>query len=546
MVHTLPLAQFSAMVKQQPDTAFLHQPINRQLECYSWREVNKQALSIAAALMDMGLNKGDSVGIVSKNCAQWFISDIAIMMAGLISIPIYPTANRETIAHIANHSDCKVVFVGKLDDPKEVDAGLDSNIKRIAFPYPTATCQYQWSALLKTPALKNVHRAQATDTLSIVYTSGSTGKPKGVVLTHSNFAAAANDALHTLQATPNDKLMSYLPLAHITERGLIEIPSFYSGSKIYFVESLDTFIDDVKIAQPNFFVSVPRLWSKFQSEILQKMPDKKLQFLLNIPVVNHLVKKKIRAGLGLSQARILGSGSAPISPAILQWYKKLGMPISEGWGMTETSGMSCVNIPFKERAIGSIGKPLSSVNIRIADNAEIEIKGAAIFTQYYQNDEATAQSFTDDGWFKTGDMGACSSDGDYSIIGRIKEQFKTGKGKYVAPAPIENLLGRNTDIEASCVIGQGRKQPVALVMLSEQQQKENATTRAKLAVTLDEVNQQLESHQHLDAIIVVKDSWSIENNLLTPTLKIKRAEIEKRYQVYLTNEDIESVCWEAG
>lgn len=543
MAYTLPLAQFLATAKKQPKTPYLHQPIDGNLQTHTWEEVENQARSIAQALLNTGLQHGDKVAIASKNCSQWFIADLAIMMAGLISIPVYPTANRDTVSYITEHSGCKVIFMGKLDDPEEIAAGVDDNLTTIAFPYYKGECQQQWKQWLETSPLKDTYEASPDDTLSIVYTSGSTGNPKGVVLSYENLAAAATDSFHCLEATENDSIMSYLPLAHITERSLIEMSSFYAGCKIFFVESLGSFIDDVKVGAPNLFVSVPRLWSKFQAEILQKMPEKKLQVLLKVPLINKVVRKKVQTGLGLTSARLYGSGSAPISPAILNWYHKLDIPISEGWGMTETSGMSCVNIPFEKSAIGSIGKPLASIEMRISDKKEIEIKGPAIFKNYYCNEEATNESFTEDGWFKTGDMGLRAANGHYFIIGRIKEQFKTAKGKYVAPAPIEGLLGKNTDIEQVCVIGQGRKQPIALLVMNEGFREQNSQLTEKLAQTLEEINDQLESHEKLDHLVVLNESWSIENNLLTPTLKIKRQAIEAKYPQLLEAHFEQAVHW---
>lgn len=541
--YTLPLQQFQETVNQMPNTAYLHQPINRQLHVLTWKDVEQQALSVASYLQSQGLAQGDKVGIFSKNCAEWFITDIAIMMAGLISVPIYHTANRTTIEYILEHSDCKTVFVGKLDGLTEAEAALANGVQTISFPYPTISCQTAWEDVIKSSPLSDVATPQPSDTMSIVYTSGSTGTPKGVVLSFANLAAAASDSAQCLNASPKDHLMSYLPLAHITERSLIETASYYAGNKIFFVESLDTFIDDVKVAQPSLFVSVPRLWSKFQAEVLQKMPDKKLQILLKIPVINKLVAKKIRTALGLNNAREFGSGSAPISPAILQWYKRLGIGISEGWGMTETSGMSCVNLPFNPEGIGSIGKPLNCVEMKIDNNQEILIRGAAVFKEYYNNPQETAKSFTDD-WFHTGDMGNKTEAGHFEIIGRVKEQFKTAKGKYVAPVPIESLLAQNTDIEQICVMGQGRKQPIALVVLNEKFQEETAELTKHLAETLTDINGRLESHQKLDTIIVLKDSWTVENELLTPTLKIKRNEIEKCFNHYLEADITERVFWE--
>ncbi len=541
MAPLLPLQQFLQTSAKQSDALYLHQPVDGQVKSLSWSEVEDQARRVASFLLASGLKCGDKVGISSKNCAEWFIADIAIMMAGLISVPIYPTANSETIAHILRHSGCQTLFIGKLDDIKPIENNLSDIQTTIAFPYPTASCHHAWQEVLQCEPLQTLNDANGDDCLSIVYTSGSTGQAKGVVLSHNNLAAAASDAKTSLQATSKDRIMSYLPLAHITERGLIEMSSFYVGGQIFFVESLDTFLRDVKFASPNLFVSVPRLWSKFQAEILQTLPDKKLQFLLKLPLIKNLVQKKIRAALGFENVRLFGSGSAPISPAMLEWYHRIGIPISEGWGMTETSGLASVNIPFEYKALGSIGKPLNSIKMRLSGIQEIEISGAPVFSEYYHNEEATAENFSEDGWFKTGDMGSCDEFGNYRIVGRIKEQYKTSKGKYVAPSPIEKLLGKNTCIEQSCVIGEGRKQSLGLLVLNDSLSKEEA--HSSLLELLSETNQQLESHERLDALVIVNDEWTIENNFLTPTLKIRRAHIESHYAFYLKDDALKGIIW---
>lgn len=543
MNQILPLAQFSAMVKAQPNKDYLHQPIDRKLKVFTWAQVDDKAKRMATALLQLGLVAGDRVGILSKNCAEWFISDIAIMMAGMISVPIYPTANRETIKFVIGQSDCKAVFVGKLDNLVEADAGIEMHIPRIALPYPTITAQHDWEELLKNKPLEKDRSIQPNDTMTLSYTSGSTGRPKGVVLSYGNLAAAAPTAVDLMEVNSQDHIMSYLPLAHITERSLIETVSFYSGCKVYFVESLETFIDDVKVAQPHVFISVPRLWNKFQIEILNKLPDKKLQRLLKIPLLGKLVAKKIRKGLGLHRTRGFGSGTAPISPSTLQWYHRIGIPISEGWGMTETSGMSCSNLPFNEASLATIGKACDCVEMKIDKNQEILIRGPAVFKEYYQRPGATKDSFTD-GWFHTGDMGSLTENGEYKIIGRIKEQFKTAKGKYVAPAPIENQLTHSSSIEQVCVIGQGRKQPIAVIVLSQSFTTPSRPMSVKLEKILMHVNKQLESHQKLDHLIVLKEEWTIENGLLTPTMKIKRAEIEAKFNHYLEQELVDKIIWQ--
>jgi long-subunit acyl-CoA synthetase (AMP-forming) len=544
MDQILPLAQFNAMVKKQPDKAYLHQPVERNLNVFTWTQVDNMARSIASALLNMGIVKGDRVGIISKNCAEWFITDLAIMMAGMVSVPIYPTANRKTINYVIQQSQCKAIFVGKLDDFIEADAGIEKQIPRITLPYPTLKGQHTWDQLLKNDPLEEINNAKQDDIFSIAYTSGSTGNPKGVVLNHGNLAASASSSVELMAVKNQDRLISYLPLAHITERALIESVSFYSGCQVFFVECLDTFIDDVKAAQPHLFMSVPRLWNKFQIEILHKLPDKKLQILLKIPLIGKLIAKKIRNGLGLNHARVFGSGTAPISPNTLAWYERLGMPISEGWGMTETSGLSCSNFPYDKSLLGTIGKAVDCVEMKIGENQEILIRGPAVFKEYYQRPDATKTSFTD-GWFHTGDMGSVSTDGVYQIIGRVKEQFKTAKGKYVAPAPIENLLTHSNNIEQVCVFGQGRKQPIAIVVLSQIFKKPSQSMTLKLEKILMYVNKQLESHQKLDHLIVLKEEWTIENGLLTPTMKIKRAEIEAKFNDYLEQELSDKIIWQS-
>ncbi|WP_154223196.1 AMP-binding protein [Marinicella rhabdoformis] len=543
MNNTHPLAQFSAFVDSQPEVPFLHQPIDRKLKVFTWAEVDNEARRMATALLGLGLVKGDKVGILSKNCAHWFISDLAIMMAGLVSVPIYPTAGRDTIQFVIEQSECKAIFVGKLDSLDEADAGIAPDIKRITYPYPTVKGQHQWDELIKAKPLKIINQPKLSDTFSLCYTSGSTGNPKGVVLSYGNVSSAATAYVNLMQVTTQDVTMSYLPLAHITERTLIEVLSYYSGNKIFFVESLDTFIDDVKVAQPTSFLSVPRLWNKFQIEILNNIPDKKLQTLLKIPLIGKLIAKKIRKGLGLGNATMFGSGTAPISPSILQWYDRIGIPISEGWGMTETSGLACSNMPYDAALLGSIGKACECVEMKIGDNQEILIRGPAVFKEYYKRPDATAESFTD-GWFHTGDMGTVTQDGVYQIIGRLKEQFKTGKGKYVVPAVIETLLSHSKNIEQVCVMGQGRKQPIAVVVLSQPSSSQSASMTEKLEKVLSRVNAQLESHQKLDHIIVLKEEWTIDNGLLTPTMKVKRNEIENKYSHYLDQELTENIIWE--
>ena len=544
-VYAYPLDLLADHVARHPDRPYLHQPVDRVWRTFTWREVDAQARRVASGLLAQGYAAGDRVAILSKNCAEWFIADLAIMMAGLVSVPIYPTASDATIRYVLEHSAARAIFLGKLDATGPADEAIAPEVLRIALPYPTAPAAAHWNDwLARHEPLAEVARPQPDDIFTLVYTSGSTGVPKGVVITHRNMAASAQGTRDSVQVRPGDRLLSYLPLAHIAERAVVEQLSLGLDVEVYFVESLDTFAEDLRHARPTAFMSVPRLWTRFQSQILRRMPDARLQRLLAVPVLGRLVARRIRKAMGLDCARLFGSGTAPIAPATLAWFARLGIPISEGWGMTETTGLSCTNYPYRPELLGTIGRPLDCVEMTLSPDGEILVRGDAVFREYYRNPEATAAAFRD-GWLLTGDIGERRTDGAFRIVGRVKEQFKTGKGKYVSPVPIESLLAANPVIEQVCVMGSGRKQPVALAVLADGEAREEAVLARELESLLEQVNAQLESHETLDHIVVCAEPWSIENELLTPPLTLKRDRIEARYAPLLESTPLhQPVVWE--
>lgn len=543
MEYLTPLQNLQNNVIRHPNKTFLHQPVNRQWQEFSWSDVDYQARCIAAALKSQGFESGAKIGIISKNCAHWVITDLAIMMAGMISVPIYPTAEQTNISHIIKHADLSAIFIGKLDNPEEVQSAINDDLLSIAFPYLTPATRVQFSDwLTEFEPLMDVHKNTINDIATIVYTSGSTGRPKGVVLSYKNMASVAQNLVEIFNLSNNFRSISYLPLAHIVERsnGYVAI---YAGFEVFFVESLDTFIDDLQYAQPSGFISVPRLWTIFQGNVLNKISQNKIALLLSIPIVKHLFAKKIRKALGLNNAQWFVSGTAPIALSLLHWYEKLNIPISEGWGMTETSGASCLNYPLSKVRLGTIGKPLPCVEMTLSEEGEILIRGDAVFTEYYLAPQATDASFSN-GWFHTGDCAVVNEQGEYTIIGRIKDKFKTSKGKYVAPVPIESLLCTNLDIEQVCLIGSGMKQPVALIVLTAMDDKRDIEVVNRLKSTLSNVNAELESHQKIDYFLVCEHAWSVENHLLTPSMKIKRNIIEKKYDALTTKEFSDLVIYE--
>lgn len=530
-----------------PSRVFLRQPIDGKLVDFTFSKVADQCLRIAASLYTLGMQKGDHIAILSKNCAEWVMADWAIQMAGMVSVPMYPTANEETLRHGLTHSDCKAVFVGKLDNWKAQEPALDPSLIRIAFPYPTMACQHSWTDLIAANGpIAAVAEPDPEDLMSILYTSGSTGVAKGVLMTYRGYHYAGITNRDLFQMTSQDRAISYLPLAHITERAVILAPALYTGATLFFVEALDTFQRDLKNAEVTVFLSVPRLWTKFQSGVHAKLPPKKLRILMSIPGLGNLVAKKIRSELGFSACRLYGSGTAPISPTVLRWYRRLGIHICEGWGMSETAGLSCANIPYDPRAIGTIGSPLPQTEMTLSQEGEILIKGPGLFAGYYKQPELSKEGLTDDGYFHTGDKGIWDSQlHNYRITGRVKDLFKTQKGKYVAPVPIESALGGNPLVEQVCVMGTDLSQPVAVVVLSEVAQKTpRADVRVSLETSLNQLNPHLESHERVTHIVIALEDWTIENGLLTPTMKIKRDLIEAKYQAATNKPISQMVSWE--
>ena len=518
---------------ERPDEVYLKQIINRQFVEFTYAEVADQALRLVSALRNLGVQPGDKVALVSKNCAEWFICDLAMMLGDYVSVPIFPTAGADTIEYCVTHSESKALIGGKLDDPAATQQVIDSmpDLISIALPYDTAPkCQYQFTEIIA-DVEPSAERPQHHDDklMSLVYTSGTSGLPKGAMLTYGAFSWSVQQLINHIGIQENDRLFSYLPLAHITERVYIFGSSIMGGVTTAFPESLDTFIEDVKMHRPTLFISVPRLWTLFQQRIQDKLPQKKLNILLKIPFINSLIKKKLADGLGLDQARVLGCGSAPVSPALLEWYRSVGLNITEAWGMTESFAYSTLNYPFRADKIGSVGNAGPGIELKIADDEEIMVRGKGLFSGYYKNDIATQESFDSEGWLHTGDIGSIDADGYLTIQGRKKDTFKTSKGKFVAPVPIEKKLFEYSRVEMMCLIGLGLPGPILLVVPHDfpnfDKERYSRTTRKVIA----RMNQELESHEQIKGVLMIQEPWSIENGILTPTLKIKRHVLEQKY-----------------
>ena len=529
MKYLSPLEMMYKWEQEKGNEVFLSQPINSIWHDWTWEEVMLEVRKMAAYIKSLNLEKKSKIAILSKNCAHWIMSDLAIMMSGHISVPLYPNLSAKILNKILIHSETKMMFVGKLDDFEKMKSGIPSDVNCVTYPFYSQDYP-KWNDLIRdvSPLQENVIRDD-NELATIIYTSGTTGDPKGVMHKFYNFSFATTNAVNALPLK-DESFFSYLPLSHIAERLLIEMGSIYCGGKVSFAESLDTFAQNLSYSQPSVFLGVPRIWTKFQQGILEKLPQKKLNILLSIPIISSLIKKKIQKGLGLSKARNVFTGAAPTPAALIRWFESLGIIIQEAYAMTENTCYS--HVSFREKIkIGSVGQALPLCDVKLSDQNEIMIKHDALMDGYYKDEEQTNDTIKN-GWLYTGDEGEIDSEGFLKITGRVKDIFKTSKGKYVAPSPIELKLSANKNIEQVCIVGTEIPQPMALVILSDRgREKTKEDLISSLEKTLEVVNPKLEKHEKIHNIIIVKEEWTIENNLLTPTMKIKRNDIEKIYRI---------------
>ena len=525
--------------KNAPDRMCYTQPMgggDANIKTWTWKEAVDEARRMATYLKSLELPDRSHIALCSKNCAHWMIADLAIWMAGHVSIPIFPILTADIVQYTLEHSDSRLLFVGKLDPAwDEMKKGVPADMPKIAFPLAPENDHTQWDDIIAQhePLAAPVERSPE-ETATIIYTSGSTGKPKGAMMSFEAMHKSAKGICEYLNTHAEDRLLSYLPVSHSFERWVVASHSLYAGFPLYFAESLDTFLQDLQRARPTLFISVPRLWLKFQLGVFQKMPPKKLDRLLKIPILSGIVKKKILTGLGLNHVRFAGSGSAPIPKEVMAWYRNLGLELLEGYGMTENMSYSHLSKPGEVRP-GYVGTPYPGVEHRISPEGEILVKSPGNMTGYYKMPEKTAEEFTEDGFFKTGDLGELDKQGRLKITGRIKELFKTSKGKYVAPVPIENQINNHPRVEACCVSGAGYPQPFGVVMLSEEaraaadQGDGQLGIENELAEHLEGINAALPHHERLAFLAVARDEWLPENGFLTPTMKLKRSYLEETY-----------------
>jgi len=521
--------------KESADRVYLRQPHEGQWRELTWAQVMHQARQVAATLKNAGLERGDRVSIFSKNCAEWVIADFGITLAGMVNVPLFPNQNKPTIDHILSHAKVQLVLIGKLDAHHRTRAYIPEDMKTINFGYHLdMVTTYSWEDVIQTPPLQDIVFSEPDDTYTIIYSSGTTGEPKGIVFTHESVAnylvIVANDLKRYVQLD-NHHLLSYLPLAHVYERTSVELASLVLDCDVAFVESLEKFAKNLQEIQPTLFTAVPRIWGVFKQRIEQQIAKKNIGWLLKIPLVSGVIKRKIREQLGLARCQLCVSGAAHLPSSVVVFFKKLGLSIYEGSGQTEDFGYTTLTERHDIKP-GFVGKSRYGVELKRSENGELLVLSPCLMKEYYKEPELTKNSFTEDGYLKTGDLVEIDDAQRVKILGRISENFKNQKGEFVAPAAIEDQFLTSALVEQCCLVGKMLPSNVLLVNLpsTSMQQIEVQDQLRKLQ---HDVNRKLKNHEKISHVLVVKDDWTIANHCMTPTMKIRRKVIEANYQPFI-------------
>ena len=568
---------FFSIVDRERERVMLHRPATQWVPV-SARELYRNVAGVSRELVRWGLSKGDRVAILAENRPEWTIADFACQLLGIVSVPIYATLTAEQSAFILNDCGARVVFVSSERQLRKIEAVRGQTLVEkvvVMDPVETAHAFHMERIMLAGPNERDqeldasARKITPDDPATIIYTSGTTGVSKGVRLSHGNLASNIEFSLKGFDIGEGELSLSFLPLSHVTARH-VDFALLYNGVTLAYCPFLDQLPKALLEVRPTIFVAVPRVYEKIhaQADLKAKGFPKELIFRWALSIgasqrskilagempsssawalANKLVYEKVRQGMG-GRVKVFISGGAPLGRELAEWYARVGIRIHEGYGLTETSPVIAVNTP-KNHRIGTVGKPLGNVEVKIADDGEILARGPSVFKGYWKRPDETENAFVN-GWFKTGDIGNLDADGYLSVTDRKKDLIKTSGGKFIAPQPIENSLKHNALIAEAVVLGDKRKFPAVLVSpyfpLLEDWARNNQvpfSSRADLTANpkvqtlyegiIEDLNQNLARFEKLKKVVLIAEEFSAEHGTLTPTMKLRRRAIEERYRAII-------------
>ncbi|MDC1204791.1 AMP-dependent synthetase/ligase [Salibacteraceae bacterium] len=538
----------------------------------------EEAMKVSKSLLKLGIVKGDKIGLISNNRPEWISMDCGILQVGAVDVPIYPTISAEDYKYIFNDAELKYCFVSDRELFEKVNSIKNEvpSLKHI-YSFEQLDGVDHWTKFLAEGEGKEDAEVEAImktivedDLATLIYTSGTTGVPKGVMLSHKNLVSNSLSCIERLPVDSNGKSLSFLPICHVYERMLVYL-YMITGVSIYFAESMETIGDNLREVKPEVFTAVPRLLEKVYDKIVAKGSEltgiKKTLFFwaldlgekyepygangvwyeFQLSIARKLIFSKWKEALG-GNVLAVASGSAALSPRLARVFLAAGVPVMEGYGLTETSPVATVNAPHnKGLMIGTVGRVVDGVEVKIADDGEILIKGPNVMIGYYKQPEKTKEVLADDGWFSTGDIGKFVGDGFLKITDRKKEIFKTSGGKYIAPQMMENKFKESRFIEQIMVIGESQKHPAAFVVPnfefledwcvrkkvpfnSNSEVIKNEKVIARIKRELDHYNESFGNWEQVKKFELVDSTWSVDTKELTPTLKLKRKFIMDKYK----------------
>lgn len=513
---------------QCPDKVWLRERSGDEFRNWSWGEVHTEINALASWLEQHLGSSGHRVGILSKNRPHWYFADFGSIAAGNVVVPMFTTLPGKTADYVMSFTEMKLLFVGETENWDQVQAVLPADIQLVCLPGVEVEQDHlRWEDIVAPHrGSKPSYQCQPDDLVSLVFTSGTTGVPKGVMQTHKSNIVPVSRFSEAFGADMGARYFSYLPLSHIAERQIVEGASLINCGEVHFNENMGTLLRDLPECRPDIMFGPPRVWEQLQQGIIAQFGSQEA-IDAALAADSEGVGKMVREKLGLDQASYLLTAAAPTPPALIHWYDRFGIRLMEGFGQTECMGPIVTNPD--DRRVGSIGKPMPGCEIRISEDQELQVKADGCSPGYYNMPEKTAETFVD-GWIYTGDKVKVDEDGFYYITGRVKDYFKTIQGKFVAPTPIENIFAENPHTEQICLLGRGYSKTVMTCVLSDlAQQQPRELIEAALLERVDAVNEATEKHARVGAVIVSTEPWTIDNGVLTPTMKIRRERIEELF-----------------